>query len=276
MVGWRALSTTAGIADQQRVASEGADSAVLRAVDVSVRFGGVHALQSVTFAPRKGEVTGLIGPNGAGKTTLFDVISGLCTPTTGTIHYGGRDITSQSAVWRARHGLRRTFQRQQVFGQLTVEENVLAGYEWHGGGGGLFADVLRLPGRTRLEHRRRERAMATLEMCGLLAVRAKPADQLPIGLARMVELARAVVDEPTLLLLDEPTSGLDAQEMRNLSEVLEAVRQSGCSIILVEHDMSFVMTVSDRIFVLELGRVIAEETPATLHASEIVRYAYLN
>ncbi len=118
--------------------------------------------------------------------------------------------------------------------------------------------------------------MATLAMCGLLAVRAKPADQLPIGLARMVELARAVVDQPTLLLLDEPTSGLDAEEMRNLSEVLAAVRHFGCSVILVEHDMSFVMDNSDRIFVLELGRVIAEETPATLHGSEVVRYAYLN
>jgi branched-chain amino acid transport system ATP-binding protein len=269
------LSTTTG-ADQRRTVSDDADSAVLRVLDVSVNFGGVQALQSVTLAPKRGEVTGLIGPNGAGKTTLFDVISGLRQPTAGTIHYGGQEITSQSAVWRARHGLRRTFQRQQVFGQLSVEDNVLAGFEWHGGGGGLFADVMRLPGRMSLEHRRRERVMATLEMCGLLAVRAKPADQLPIGLARMVELARAVVDQPTLLLLDEPTSGLDAEEMRNLSEVVAAVRHSGCSVILVEHDMSFVMDNSDRIFVLELGRVIAEETPATLHGSEVVRYAYLN
>jgi branched-chain amino acid transport system ATP-binding protein len=270
------LVTTTGEADQQHVASVQADSAVLRILDVSVRFGGVQALQSVNFTPRRGEITGLIGPNGAGKTTLFDVISGLCSPASGAIHYGGHDITSWSAVRRARHGLRRTFQRQQVFGQLTVEDNVLAGHEWHGGGGGLFADVLRLPGRRSLERRRRERTMTALEMCGLIEVRSRPADQLPIGLARMVELARAVVDEPTLLLLDEPTSGLDAEEMRRLSKVLATVRESGCTVILVEHDMSFVMDNSDRIFVLELGRVIAEETPATLHGSEIVRYAYLN
>ena len=140
------MSTTTG-ADQRRTVSDDADSAVLRVLDVSVNFGGVQALQSVTLAPKRGEVTGLIGPNGAGKTTLFDVISGLRQPTAGTIHYGGQEITSQSAVWRARHGLRRTFQRQQVFGQLSVEDNVLAGFEWHGGGGGLFADVMRLPSR---------------------------------------------------------------------------------------------------------------------------------
>lgn len=254
----------------------GPDSAVLRVHDVSVRFGGVRALQDVNVASRRGEVTGLIGPNGAGKTTLFDVISGLLTPTSGSIDFGGDDITAQSAVVRARSGIRRTFQRQQVFGQLTVEDNVVAGMEWHGGGGGLVADLLSLPTRRRLERGRRELAMTTLEMCGLLAVRDRPAQQLPIGLARMVELARAIVDQPTLLLLDEPTSGMGAQEMTNLSNVLQTVKGSGCSVLLVEHDMSFVMENSDRIFVLELGRVIAEETPSTLHGNEVVRYAYLN
>jgi branched-chain amino acid transport system ATP-binding protein len=243
---------------------------------VSVRFGGIRALESVTIAPQAGDLTSLIGPNGAGKTTLFDVISGLRAPTAGTITFGGKDITRRSAVWRARHGLRRTFQRQQVFGQLSVEDNVLAANEWRGGGGGLVADLLRLPTRTRLEERRRTRVAAVLDMCGLTEVRSRPASQLPIGLARMVELARAIVDEPTLLLLDEPTSGLDADEVHSLSGVIEAVRATGCSIVLIEHDMSFVMQHSDRIVVLELGKVVAEDTPANIRNSAVVRRVYLD
>ena len=170
---------------------------VLRAVDVSVRFGGVVALNGVNLDARPGEVLGLIGPNGAGKTTLFDVLSGIRPPTSGRIvFYEGVDITKRSPTWRSRHGIRRTFQRQQMFGWLTVEENVLVALEWRGGGGGLVADLVALPTRRRRERDRRRQADEVLELCGLVDVRTQPAGKLPIGRARMVEMARAIVDEP--------------------------------------------------------------------------------
>src|ERR1700755_1147659 len=124
---------------------------VLEAKDIVVRFGGVHALRGVDLTVEPGEVCGLIGPNGAGKTTLFDVLSGTTLPTSGTVRLDGIDVTRRSATWRARHGLRRTFQRQQIFGSLSVEDNVLAALEWHGGGGGLAGDLLGLPSRRRRE-----------------------------------------------------------------------------------------------------------------------------
>src|SRR4051794_10971701 len=193
-----------------------ADGPVLRAVDVSVRFGGVVALDSVTLDARAGEIIGVIGPNGAGKTTLFDVLSGIRPPTSGRITYRDEDVTRRSPTWRSRRGIRRTFQRQQMFGWLTVEENVLVALEWRGGGGGLIGDLLALPSRRRRERDRRRRADDVLGVCGLEDVRAQPAGKLPIGRARMVEMARAIVDEPSVLLLDEPTSGLEANEVHNL------------------------------------------------------------
>jgi branched-chain amino acid transport system ATP-binding protein len=270
------LSMTTETMDPGPTLEPGEDPQGLHVSNLSVRFGGVKALDSVTISPPVGQVTGLIGPNGAGKTTLFDAISGLRPPTDGTITFLGKDITRRSPVWRSRNGLRRTFQRQQVFGQLSVEDNVLSAHEWHGGGGGIVGDLLRLPSRTRLEDARRARVATALETCGLTDVRNRPAGQLPIGLARMVELARAIVDEPTLLLLDEPTSGLDSEEVRSLSGVLEAVGAAGTTVILVEHDMSFVMKHSDRIVVLELGRVIAEGSPASIRGSSLVRQVYLD
>jgi ABC-type branched-subunit amino acid transport system ATPase component len=251
------------------------DSAV-RLTEVSVRFGGIRALDNVSLEFAAGEITGLIGPNGAGKTTLFDVISGLRAPSHGTIELNGQDVTRRSAVWRSRNGLRRTFQRQQVFGQLSVEDNVLVASEWHGGGGGLLADLVRLPARRSLEKQRRVRVADALEICNLMPVRHVPASQLPIGVARMVELARAIVDRPTLLLVDEPTSGLGQDEVRRLGEALQEVRASGCSVVLVEHDMSFVMEHSHHVVVLQLGQVIAKDTPVNIRSSQLVRDVYLD
>jgi branched-chain amino acid transport system ATP-binding protein len=249
---------------------------VLRVKDVSVRFGGVRALDSVSLELSANEITGLIGPNGAGKTTLFDVISGLRAPSHGIIELNGSNVTRRSAVWRARNGIRRTFQRQQVFGQLSVEDNILVASEWRGGGGGLLADLVRLPTRKSLEKERRAKVAEALEICDLTSVRNKPASQLTIGLARMVELARAIVDQPTLLLVDEPTSGLGQEEAGRLGQVLQTVRASGCCVVLVEHDMSFVMEHSDRVVVLQLGRVIAKDTPVNIRNSQLVRDVYLD
>ncbi len=249
---------------------------LLRGTDVSVRFGGVHALRDVSLELAAGEFCGVIGPNGAGKTTLFDVISGHRAPSGGRLEFGGREITTTSPAWRARHGLRRTFQRQQVFGSLTVEENVLAAQDWRGGEGGFLYDLLGSPGRNAVREQRRARAATVLEHCGLTEHRDRPAGTLPIGAARMVELARAVVDEPTLLLLDEPTSGLGQADTSLLADVVQDVRRStGCAVLLIEHDVRFVMENSDRVIVMHLGQKLAEGSPDAVQADPEVLQAYL-
>jgi branched-chain amino acid transport system ATP-binding protein len=249
--------------------------AALSASHVVVRFGGVRALDDVSLAVAPGEVLGLIGPNGAGKTTLFDVLSGTTVPTSGSVSLAGADITRRGATWRARHGIRRTFQRQQVFGSLSVEDNVLTAREWHGGGGGLPADLLRLPSRRRREAERRALVDGVLGDCGLHDLRHESAGTLPIGRCRMVEVARAVVDEPKVVLLDEPTSGLDEAETEHLAGVVAQVAARGTAVVLVEHDVGFVMRLCHRIVVLHLGHVIAEGTPEEVRRDPTVGAAYL-
>ena len=233
------------------------------------------ALNDVSFAVAPGEVLGLIGPNGAGKTTLFDVLSGTTTPTSGSIFLLGADVTRRGATWRARHGIRRTFQRQQVFGSLSVEDNVLTATEWRGGGGGLPADLLGLPSRRRRERMRREAVDRALSSCGLLDLRQESAATLPIGRCRLIEMARAVVDEPDVLLLDEPTSGLDETETEHLAALVSEVAARGTAVVLVEHDVGFVMRLCHRIVVLHVGEVLAEGTPAEIRANVAVGAAYL-
>ncbi|MEU7988078.1 ABC transporter ATP-binding protein [Streptosporangium canum] len=247
-------------------------SAALAVEAVSVSFGGVHALTDVSFEVPEGQVCGVIGPNGAGKTTLFDVISGLRRPTSGSVSVAGRDTTGVPAVRRARDGLRRTFQRTQVFGRLTVADNVLAAIEWRGGGGGLPADLAGGRARRRLERERRERVDEVLALCGLTELRGAYAAALPVGRRRLVELARALADHPSLLLLDEPTSGLDADQAARMEEIIRAL---DTTVLLVEHDMGFVMNVCDRLVVLDLGKVIASGTPAEIGDDPVVRAAYL-
>jgi branched-chain amino acid transport system ATP-binding protein len=256
--------------------SDAANGRILEISDVTVRFGGIVALDSVSIDANAGEVLGMIGPNGAGKTTLFDVISGVRAPNNGRVVVDGVDLTHKSATDRARGGLKRTFQRVQAFGWLTVEENVLTALEWHGGGGGLLADLVYFPTRRRREKVRRERVEHVLEQCGLIPVRNELAGSLPIGVARMVEFARAVVDTPKLLLLDEPASGLDETEEERLGEQIQAVRaETGCVVLLVEHNAGFVMEQCDRIVVLDLGSVIATGTPSEIQRNQAVRDAYL-
>ncbi|MEU4331622.1 ABC transporter ATP-binding protein [Nonomuraea dietziae] len=239
---------------------------------VSVSFGGVMALSEVSFAVPAGQVCGVIGPNGAGKTTLFDVVSGLRRPRSGRVLVAGADVSGDSPVRRARAGLRRTFQRTQVFGRLTVADNVLSALEWRGGGGGLLADLTALPARRRLEAARRERVSEVLELCGLLPLRDAYAAALPVGQRRLVELARALADRPSLLLLDEPTSGLDADQTVRLREVIAALETT---VLLVEHDMGFVMDTCDHLVVLDLGKVIAAGPPSEIRTDPVVRAAYL-
>jgi ABC-type branched-subunit amino acid transport system ATPase component len=251
-------------------------AAALALQGIVVRFGGIAALSEVGFHVAPAEVRGLIGPNGAGKTTLFDVVSGVRAPDAGSVRLDGADITSWSAVRRARAGLRRTFQRVQSYTWLSVADNVLAALEWRGGGGGLLGDLVAVPTRRAKERARRERVDEVLELCGLSGLRDEPAGSLPIGQARMVELARAIVDPPRLLLLDEPTSGLEHTEVVRLGERIQAIRESeGCAVLLVEHDVGFVMAHCDRIVVLDLGRVLADGPPAAIRSDAAVRAAYL-
>jgi ABC-type branched-subunit amino acid transport system ATPase component len=253
-----------------------ATSVVLDLEDVSVHFGGVRALDGVSLSITEGEICGLIGPNGAGKTTLFDVISGVRPLSSGRVTFQGRDVTSASATARSRMGLRRTFQRVQTFGWLSVEDNILVAIEWRGGGAGFLGDLLALPARRRGAGARRSDIDDVLGRCGLTAVRHEPAGSLPLGLARMVELARAVIDRPSLVLLDEPTSGLDRAEADRLGSEIQALRdEHGCSILLVEHDVDFVMRQCDRIAVLDLGRVLTVGAPEEIRGSAEVRRAYL-
>ncbi|MBL7495579.1 ABC transporter ATP-binding protein [Frankia sp. CNm7] len=248
----------------------------LRVTDVTVRFGGVVGLDGVSLDVGRDEVVGVIGPNGAGKTTLFDVTSGLRSPASGRVWLDGADVTRRSATWRARHGLRRTFQRQQVFGELTVLDNLLAAQEWRGRTGGIAADVLGLSRRLAVARARRRRAEEMLDLCGLAGSRDAYAATLPIGQARLLELARAVVDRPTVLLLDEPTSGLGDAGSAVLAEAITRIRrEQGCGVVLVEHDVPFVMRHCHRVVVLNLGRVIAAGTPDEVRADRLVREAYL-
>jgi branched-chain amino acid transport system ATP-binding protein len=230
--------------------------------DVSVRFGGLLALDAVDLDVSAGEIHGLIGPNGAGKTTLFNVITGLQRPTHGTVHLGSHEVTRRRPHARSRLGLGRTFQRLELFGTLTARENVQ-----------MAAEVQRRKlsaGRSASEE-----ADYQLARVGILHVADQPADSLPTGLARLVELARSLATSPNVLLLDEPSSGLNAEESHALGAVLQQVASEGMGVLLVEHDMSLVMSICTRVAVLDYGQVIARGDPASVRADARVQEAYL-
>jgi ABC-type branched-subunit amino acid transport system ATPase component len=227
-----------------------------------VRFGGVQALERVTLGVDAGTITGLIGPNGAGKTTLFNVINGLQRPTEGRVALADRDITKLSPARRARRGLARTFQRLEVFGSMTARENIQVAAELH-----------RRWARGAPEPR--AATAEILERLGISAVANVQADTLPTGIARLVELGRAIATEPSVLLLDEPGSGLNTAETQALGDVLLSLTASGMGVLLVEHDMELAMRVSNTLYVLEFGRVIAMGSPAEIQADPAVRLAYL-
>ena len=223
-----------------------------------------------------GECLGLLGPNGAGKTTLLDVLSGLRVPTHGEVLIDGGEVTGKSPTKIARCGVRRTFQRQQPFGWLTVEENVLVALEWRGRSAGLLYDCcgLRSRGARRAEHL--TRVHDVLEMCGLTPFKDQPAAVLPIGQIRLLEVARAVVDQPRALLLDEPTSGLGQGETTRIGEVLVDIAETcECAILLVEHDIEFVFGLASRVMVLVGGEVLADDTPDAVRMDPAVIASYL-
>ena len=236
--------------------------ALLETTSISVRFGGLQALDDVSLGVDEGLVTGLIGPNGAGKTTLFNVITGLQAPNGGRIVLDDRDLTEEKPHKRARAGIGRTFQRLETFGTLTVRENVLVAAEMRRGWSRERFDVAGLVDEI-------------IERVGLESVASERVDQLPTGTARLVELARALASKPRVLLLDEPSAGLNESETTALGALLRELAGTGLGVLLVEHDMSFVMGACHYIYVLDFGRVIAAGDPKTIQSDEGVRAAYL-
>ena len=237
-------------------------SVVLEISDVSVRFGGLTAVSDVHLDVPAGSITGLIGPNGAGKTTLFNVINGLQQPTHGRLRLDGVDITRWSAARRARAGIARTFQRLEVFGSLSVRDNVLTAAELSRG---FHRDALPAA----------QVADEMLARVGATAYADAPADAVPTGVARLVEVARALAVQPKVLLLDEPSSGLSPSETDSFGQLLRHLAEAGMAVLLVEHDVDLVMHICDYLHVLDFGRIIGAGTPAEVRANPVVQQAYL-
>ncbi len=257
---------------------DGADvhaSALLAVEGVTIRFGGVTALQDVSFEVAQGAICGLIGPNGAGKTTLFNCISRLYDPEAGSITFDGRPLASVARHELASLGVARTFQNLALFSTMTVRENVRVGAHAIARGG-FLANALALPLAKREERRVAERADALIEEFGLNAVADRQAGELPFGVRKRVELARALAKGPKLLLLDEPAGGLNHSEVEGLAEEIRAIRdRRGVAVVLVEHHMNLVMRVSDQVVALDFGRVIANGRPDEVRMNREVVRAYL-
>lgn len=248
---------------------------LLEVKDLGVRFGGVVALDKVSFAVQPRETVALIGPNGAGKTTLFNVITRIYRPSSGTVLLDGNSVLAIRPHNVVRHGLARTFQNVALFRSMTVLDNVLVGDHSRTRSGWLQASVP-LPGATKAESESRKRALEMIEFVGLGAQANRPVAVLPFGLQKRVELARALVSRPRIILLDEPAGGISHEEVDSTSRLLRRVHDElGVTMLLVEHHMAFVMGISDRVVVLDFGKKIAEGTPAEVQHNHAVIEAYL-
>ncbi len=247
--------------------------------EVSVRFGGVAALSGVSLSAPPGRITGLIGPNGAGKTTLFDVATGMRRPQRGHVMLNGRDVGRLSPYRRSRLGLGRTFQKLELFGTLTVRENISAAASMgrpafhkvrgnRDGRGSAAEESVAAEPITQVTER-------LIERVNLGAVADLRADTVPTGTGRLIELARALAVSPTVLLLDEPASGQNAEETAGFAEVLRSLSAEGLAVLLVEHDMELVMGVCDNVYVLVQGEILRSGTPAEIQRDRAVAEAYL-
>ncbi|MGZ4803202.1 MAG: ABC transporter ATP-binding protein [Acidimicrobiia bacterium] len=246
---------------------------LLEAQGITTRFSGISALDDVSISIEAGEAVGLIGPNGAGKTTFFNCLLGLLRPDSGRVVFADKDITRYPVYRRARLGFARTFQRIELFAGMTVRDHLLVAERARLGTGRFWKDVLNLSKPTADENERTER---TLSLLGLADVAESPVEALSLGRARLVEVGRALMIEPTLLLLDEPSSGLDARETEALADTLRAVQsERGTAVLLVEHDVEFVRSFSTRLSVLDFGHLIAAGPTREVLADDAVRRAYL-
>jgi len=237
-------------------------------------FGGVTAQDNISFSIEPGIVCGLIGPNGAGKTTLFNLITGIYKPDYGEVLFNGKPTRKMAVHQLVRAGIARTFQHVELFGSMTLLENVLVGMHVRTKSG-FWGAVTRLPWVMKEERKGREKALELLEFTGLGDYAHRPAGDLPVGRQKMAEIARALASEPKLLLLDEPAAGLNAVETEALGRLIQRVKKREVTMMLVEHDMSLAMGISDKVIVLDRGKKLAEGTPREVQNNQAVMEAYL-
>jgi branched-chain amino acid transport system ATP-binding protein len=242
--------------------------------NLGIDFGGVRAVDGVSFEVRTGEIVAIIGPNGAGKTTLFNLISGLYQPLRGNVFLGGQDVTNLPAHVLAQRGLSRTFQNLQIFFRMTAAENVMVGCHLRENRN-VLSHLLRLPSAIAQNRKTRRRADELLALVGLSGLAGRSAGELPYGALKRLEIARALAAEPTVLLLDEPAAGCNAVETAEVDVVIQEIAAQGIAVVLVEHDMRLVMKISSRIHVLDQGRTLAEGTAEEIRRNAAVIAAYL-
>jgi branched-chain amino acid transport system ATP-binding protein len=247
---------------------------ILKATDIGISFGGVKAVDGVSFSVSPGQILSIIGPNGAGKTTLFNIVSGVYAASRGSIHLADEDVTELAPHKLAARGLSRTFQNLQIFQRMTACENVMVGRHLREKCS-LLSALFRTPAVTRQNRETRTAALDLLAYVGLKDVADVPAGSLPYGACKRLEIARALAAEPRVLLLDEPAAGCNAVETEEIDHLIRQVADRGVAVVLVEHDMKLVMKISDRILVLERGRPLAEGTPREVRDDPRVLEAYL-
>jgi ABC-type branched-subunit amino acid transport system ATPase component len=248
----------------------------MHADHITVRFGGLVALDDVTVSAPVATITGLVGPNGAGKSTLFSVLSGLRRPNMGEVHLAGREVTGDSPQVRSRLGLARTFQQPELFPSLTVREHLVLAFRARHAHARLWSDAFLAGARRRIARSETERVDHLIETLTLTQVADRRAAALPLGTCRIVEVGRALALGPSVMLLDEPLSGLDVGEASRLASVLcDVVAQEQVAMLLVEHDVAMVLDLSSSIYVLDFGQVIASGSPEQIRSDSRVREAYL-
>jgi branched-chain amino acid transport system ATP-binding protein len=257
-----------------------ASDLIIRAENLTLRFGGVVSLRDVSIEMRRGEILAVIGPNGAGKTSLFNSLTGVYQPQEGTVTFLARDAAPLSVIGKKAHqiaqaGVSRTFQASRLFSALSVFENIKIGAEDHKGIG-LVGALVKGPGTRKGEHRSDKVVIDLLDFVGLTKEANLIASQLSYGARRRLEIARALATDPQVILLDEPAAGTNPSEKLELTELIRRVRnERGVSVLLIEHDMKLVMSLAERLYVLNFGSVIAEGTPAEIRSNPVVIDAYL-
>ncbi len=249
-------------------------STILQAISLRKNFGGVVALDDLSFEVRAGQIKSIIGPNGAGKTTLFNIISGIYRPSSGRVRFESKDVAILPPHVIARRGISRTFQNLQLFANMTVLENVMVGRHPRTKVG-FWRSILRFPGVRKEERLTVAAAKELLDLLGLADNAHRAAATLPFGMQRLVEIARALATEPKLLLLDEPASGLNVRETEQVGQLIQKIRDMGKTVLVVEHDMSLVMGISEEVLVLDHGRRIAEGPPREVQKHPEVLRVYL-